>query len=108
MTLVMICLGLYASSYSCRFYLKETTTEIWSEVLPEGSGRVEKEWVYANVGVNCKQTEDVYVTVHVYQNGVHIGSDIVTIPAGRLESGNTKIEVRTRGERGFATLKLDN
>ena len=102
MTLVMICLGLYASSYSCRFFLKETTTEIWT------GSRDDKEWVYANVGVNCKQTEDVYVTVHVYQNGVHIGSDVVTIPAGRLESGETEIEVRTRGQRGLATLKLDN
>jgi len=92
---------------TCKFSLKYTTTEIYSKVTLPGQLPTEH-CVYATVCVNCKQPSDQYVTVYVYRNGKHIGTGIVTIPQGCLESESTEIDVSLVGaeERGYATLKL--
>lgn len=91
----------------CHFTLKYSTVDIFSEVLPDSEKAQESHWVYATVLVNCKQETDSYVTVSVYQNGKHIGSGTVVIPAGELSSEETRIDVDPKySGDGPAVLKL--
>lgn len=49
--------------------------------------------VQAIVLINCMQENDVYITVAVYKDNEHVGSDVVTVEAGKLE-GEKYIKVR--------------
>ena len=62
--------------------------------------------VSATVLVNCKQENDVYITVAAYKDGEHVGSDIVTVEAGKL-SGTNKIYVRGCETGDEVTLKIE-
>ena len=44
-----------------------------------------------HVYLNCAQTEDVWVTVHLSIDGSRVTSTLVLIPAGKRDSGPTSI-----------------
>lgn len=93
---------------TCGFSLQYTTVDVNYEVTTRGTVYSEGT-VYATVLVNCKQTEDKYVTVAVYVNGKHVGSGVVTIPAGALSSESTSITIDTNyldPKPSRATLKI--
>lgn len=93
---------------TCGFSLQYTTVDVYYEVTTRGTVYSEGT-VYATVLVNCKQAEDKYVTVAVYVNGKHVGSGVVTIPAGALSSESTSITIDTNyldPKPSRATLKI--
>ena len=61
--------------------------------------------VYATVLINCKQENDVYITVAAYKDGEHVGSTVVTVKAGDLK-GSGEIEVRGCSKGDEVTLKI--
>ena len=90
--------------YTCKVSLERTSVNVWEEVTPYGYGEC---WVEATVLLNCPQNEDIHVTVSAYYGREHIGSGIVTVPAGSTRSASTRIYVDATGVSGRVTLKIE-
>lgn len=72
---------------TCSASLKYTKTTVYKVNLAGDLG------ADATVIINCKQENDVYITVAAYKNNEHVGSDVVTVEAGGL-SGSKNIHVK--------------
>ena len=90
--------------YNCRVSLERTSVYVYTEVTPYGSG---DSWVEATVLINCPQDNDIYVTVSAYYGREHIGSGVVTIPAGKTKSEPTRIYVDNSNINGRVNLRIE-
>lgn len=83
---------------TCKASLKYTKATVY--------GTPGNEFVSATVLINCKQENEVYITVAAYKGSEHVGSAVVTVEAGKL-SGTNKIYVRGCEADDEVTLKIE-
>ena len=83
---------------TCKASLKYTKATVY--------GTPGNEFVEATVLINCKQDNDVYITVAAYKGSEHVGSAVVTVKAGNL-SGTNRIDVRGCEMYEEVTLRIE-
>lgn len=111
MLLVFVSTGLFAANENkeTKEYVKVVNMAEWNTCkasLKYTKARVHSGSVEAIVLINCKQDNDVYITVAAYKGSEHVGSDVVTVKAGNL-SGSKEINVRGCGNLDEVTLKIE-
>ena len=111
MLLVFVSTGLFAANENkeTKEYVKVVNMAEWNTC--KASLKYTKATVYyglvdAIVLINCKQDNDVYITVAAYKGSEHVGSDVVTVKAGNL-SGSKQIYVKGCKENDEVTLKIE-
>lgn len=114
MLLVFVSTGLFAANENkeTKEYVKVVNMAEWNTC--KASLKYTKATVYgtkeksvsATVLINCKQDNDVYITVAAYRGSEHVGSAVVTVRAGNL-SGTNSIDVRRCETYDEVTLKIE-
>ncbi len=111
MLLVFVSTGLFVANENkeTKEYVKVVNMAEWNTC--KASLKYTKETVYhgfvsATVLINCKQENDVYITVAAYKGSEHVGSAVVTVKAGNL-SGTNSIYVKGCEDEDEVTLKIE-
>ena len=111
MLLVFVSTGLFAANENkeTKEYVKVVNMAEWNTCkasLKYTKATVDRGSVEATVLINCVQENDVYITVAAYKGSEHVGSDVVTVKAGKL-SGSKEIIVRGCETLDEVTLKIE-